>query len=276
MSEHHLSLNPLPPDYRGPALWFAFYGDTLLVTVAEQEARLPYCSDLTELGIEPVRKHYLGRYDDQYCFAAEFVLAHAPPAGMALWTLRAALGGLDEVLAALAGRAFQLLDWERNHRFCSRCGMPTELRHDHRARVCPDCHYTSYPQVSPAAMVLVTRGRELLLVRKPEWPRKRFSALAGFVEAGEKIEDAVHRETLEEVGIEIGNLRYFGSQPWPFPHSLMIAFVADYVSGELRPDGIEIAEAHWFDAAQLPELPPRISLSHRLIESTAAALTRSS
>jgi len=274
MSESHFSLTPLTPDYHGPILWFAFHGDTLLVTAAEHEAQLPYCDDLAELGITAERAQYIGQLDGKVCFAAEFALAHALPTGMALWTLRAALGGLDEAQAALAGRAFQLLDWERNHRFCSRCGMPTELRHDQRARVCPDCRYTSYPQVSPAAMVLVTRGRELLLVRKPEWPRKRYSALAGFVEAGEKIEDAVLRETREEVGIDIGNLRYFGSQPWPFPHSLMIAFVADYMSGELRPDGIEIAEAQWFDAAQLPELPPRISLSHRLIEATAAALTR--
>ena len=123
-------------------------------------------------------------------------------------------------------------------------------------------------------MVLITRGREILLARKPEWVPKRFSALAGFVEPGETLEDTVRRETREEVGVEIENLRYFGSQPWPFPHSLMIAFTADYASGEVRPDGVEIEEARFFDVEQLPNLPQGISISRRMIDTVAAKLAR--
>ena len=123
-------------------------------------------------------------------------------------------------------------------------------------------------------MILITRGRELLLARRPQSPPGRFSALAGFVEPGETLEDTVRRETREEVGVEIDNLRYFGSQPWPFPHSLMIAFTADYASGEVRPDGVEIEEARWFDAGQLPQLPPSISISRRMINAVADKLAR--
>jgi NAD+ diphosphatase len=126
--------------------------------------------------------------------------------------------------------------------------------------------------VTPAVMILITNGRKLLLARKAAFPQGRFSALAGFVEPGEMLEDTIVRETREEVGVEIRNIRYFGSQPWPFPHSLMIAFTAEYAGGKIQPDGIEIEEAQWFDAEQLPKLPPPISISRRLIDTVAAQL----
>jgi NAD+ diphosphatase len=122
-------------------------------------------------------------------------------------------------------------------------------------------------------MVLITRGRQLLLARRKGRPG-RFSALAGFVEPGETLEDTVRRESREEVGVEITNLRYFGSQPWPFPHSLMIAFVADHAGGEIRPDGVEIEEARFFDVDDLPQLPPGISISRKMINSVAQRLRR--
>jgi NAD+ diphosphatase len=128
--------------------------------------------------------------------------------------------------------------------------------------------------VTPAIMILVVNGRKLLLARKPAFPKGRFSALAGFVEPGEMLEDTVVRETREEVGVELKNIRYFGSQPWPFPHSLMIAFTAEYAGGEITPDGVEIEEAHWFDPDMLPKLPPPISISRRLIDTISGRLLR--
>ena len=264
-----------PPAESGePAYWFAFHKAELLVADAADMPALPHCRDLGELGLNSVRRIYLGTYGGRPCYVSELAHAETLPAGHALQGLRAVLGGPDPALGTLAGRAFQIMEWDRNHQFCSRCGTPTAVRRDERARVCPACRYTTYPPVSPAIMILIVRGREILLARKKEWLQGRFSALAGFVEPGEELEDTVRRETREEVGLEITNLRYFGSQPWPFPHQLMIALTADYASGEVTPDGIEIAEAAFFDCEKLPDLPGGISISRRMIDSVTAKLAR--
>jgi NAD+ diphosphatase len=141
-----------------------------------------------------------------------------------------------------------------------------------RARECPACGYVAYPRVSPAMMVLVTRGREMLLGRSTRFPPGRFSALAGFVEPGETIEDCIRREVREEVGVEVTNPVYFGSQSWSFPHSLMIAFTAEYAGGELVLDPNEIAEAHWFTPENLPNMPPSLSIARKLIDATTERL----
>jgi NAD+ diphosphatase len=264
-----------PPERRDePAIWFAFRKSEILVVGDAQQPALPECVELGAYGIETQRAQYLGRYDGRHCYAAEIRETQTLPAGWSALGLRDLFGMVETALAALSGRAWQILEWDRNHRYCSRCGTPTEPRVDERARACPSCGHTSYPPVTPAVMILVTRGRELLLARKPAFPAGRYSALAGFVEPGETLEDTVIRETREEVGVEIRDIRYFGSQPWPFPHSLMIAFTAEYASGELRPDGVEIEEAGWFDPQRLPKLPPPISISRRLIDTVAARLAR--
>ncbi len=183
-------------------------------------------------------------------------------------------GRIDEETLALAMRGVHLMDWERTHKFCGVCGTPTEQMEHERAKRCPACGHSTYPRISPAMMVLVTRGKKLLLARGVNFPAGRYSALAGFVEAGESIEDAVHREVREEVGVTVDNLQYFGSQNWPFPNSLMIAFTAEYVSGELTPEPSEIADAQWFELDQLPQLPPRFSISRALLNATIERLSR--
>lgn len=193
--------------------------------------------------------------------------ARAPP-GHCFAGLRSLFGVLPDDIVAVAGRAFQILDWNRTHWFCGVCATPTERAPHERARRCPACGHVAYPRISPAMMCLVTRGDKILLARNVNFPAGRYSALAGFLEAGESIEDAVHREVREEVGLEVGQLRYFASQSWPFPNSLMIAYTAEYVSGELTPNGHEIAEADWFDHTDLPQLPPRISIARALIDDT--------
>lgn len=274
MSDQYQALIVPPADRSEPALWFAFHRGELLIAQSESKARLPHCRDLSELGLSSVRSLYLGTYGDKHCYVSELAHADTLPDGHELQGLRAVFGIVDEKLALLAGRAFQIMEWDRNHQYCSRCGTPTEARREERSRVCPKCKYTTYPPISPAIMILITRGREILLARKKEWPQGRFSALAGFVEPGETLEDTVRRETREEVGVEITNLRYFGSQPWPFPHQLMIAFTADYASGEVTPDGVEIEEARFFDAEQLPNLPAGISISRRMINAVTTKLAR--
>jgi NAD+ diphosphatase len=262
-----------PPAQDSPALWFAFQRTSIMVQNPDAPA-LPCCATLGDHGIAPVRSHYLGLLGERHCYAAEVDEAHPLPAGWSALGLRDLFGLVDDTVAALSGRAFQLIEWERNHQFCSRCGTPMQPRTDERARACPACRFTSYPPVSPAVMVLITRGRELLLARKAIWPAGRYSAIAGFVEPGEMLEDTVARETREEVGVEVGKLHYFGSQPWPFPHSLMVAFIAEYAGGAVRPDGVEIEEATWFDVEALPHLPPSISISRRLITTVAASLAQ--
>ncbi|MBM3358455.1 MAG: NAD(+) diphosphatase [Betaproteobacteria bacterium] len=274
MAEEFIPLMIAPEGRSGPAMWFAFQGARIAVLNDADKPALPCCADLAEHGLTPVRSQYLGLYQGTHCYAVEIRESEPLPAGWSALGLRDLFGLVETQLAALSGRAYQILDWDRNHQYCSRCGTQTEPRPDERARACPSCGFTSYPPISPAIMILVTRGRELLLARKPVWPDGRFSALAGFVEPGEMLEDTVVRETREEVGVEIRNIRYFGSQPWPFPHSLMIAFTAEYAGGEISPDGVEIAEARWFDIEHLPKLPPSISISRRLIDTVSGRIAR--
>ena len=190
------------------------------------------------------------------------------PAGTRWASLRSLFGVMADESVALAGRAAQLIEWDRSHQFCGVCATPTVREAHERARRCPACGHSAYPRISPAMMCLVTRGRDILLARNVNFPPGRYSALAGFVEAGETIEETISREVREEVGIEVKHPRYFASQSWPFPHSLMIAFTAEYARGALTPNGHEIAEAAWFNADHLPQLPPQVSIARALIDDT--------
>jgi NAD+ diphosphatase len=196
------------------------------------------------------------------CLPEELVLSD----GYAWKGLRELFGQVDEDLVWVAGRAGQLVHWHRNHRFCGRCGSPTQDHAEERAKICPGCGLINHPRVSPAIIVAVVKDRQLLLAHSTRFPAKFYSVLAGFVEPGESLEECVQREVFEEVGVRVGNIRYFGSQPWPFPDSLMVAFTADYAGGEIRVDSVEIADAGWFSADGLPAIPPRISIARKLID----------
>lgn len=179
-----------------------------------------------------------------------------------------ALGG--DCLFQTAGTAFQMMDWKRNSRFCPRCGASMSLADDDRAYACPECAYMFYPILNPAIIVAVTKGDELLLARSPHFPKGRYSVLAGFVEPGESLEETVEREVFEEVAVTVKDITYFGSQPWPFPHSLMLGFTARWDAGELAPDGKEIEDAGWFTPDTMPEIPPSMSISRKLIDNWLA------
>jgi NAD+ diphosphatase len=257
---------PAEPPER--ALWFVFRGTELLVATPPAAA-LPHCNNPNVLGIMVQRIQYLGVLGDQHCFAAELAAGAAAPQGWKLQGLRALFGVLDEAQFALAGRALQIVDWDRTHQYCGACGAATVARMSERSRECPSCGLVVYPRLAPAVMGLVRRDREILLARSPRFPEGMYSALAGFVEPGETLQQCLERETYEEVGIRVCRVRYFASQPWPFPHSLMIAFFADYEGGEIRVDGVEIEDAQWFKVGNfenLPRLPARISIARRLID----------
>ncbi len=277
---------PQPPAAGTQAYWFVFKGDRLLVELGPPSPRasddprvpsrpswasLPGAAALLKsnniLWFEPARTLYLGHLAGIACWTTEAPAdAPAPPPGLAWEGLRTLFSVLEDAHFALAGRAIQLLDWDRSHRYCGRCGTPTEAKSEERARACPACRLSVYPRISPAIMALVRREGEILLGRSPHFPPGMYSALAGFLEPGETLEQCLAREVAEEVGVQVSRIRYFASQPWPFPNSLMIAFVCDWVSGEIRPQAGEIEAANWFKVLQLPKLPSKISIARRLID----------
>jgi NAD+ diphosphatase len=250
-----------------PQAWcFAFVeGQLLLPDTDSGFAPQPW--ELFE-PLQPAR-HYLGQLDGIDCWA--FTLGDVPR-GFKRAPLRAAMMQLGEPLMGVAGRAAQVLEWDRAHRYCGVCGTPTEALPGERSRKCPACGHTAYPRLSPAMMALVWRDGEVLLARSPHYVPGVYSALAGFVEPGESIEQCIHREVAEEVGVRVTDLRYYGSQSWPFPHSLMIAYTARWIEGEIVKQDSEIEDAQWYALDALPKIPPRFSISGHLIRDTVVSL----
>jgi NAD+ diphosphatase len=249
------------------ALWFLVHDKGLIVRLGGGSVSLPETEQLGELGLrpDPELAHYLGRSDGDDCFALH-AGSRAAEEPWSIQSLRGLYGQLHDELFAVAGRAIQIATFGVTHRYCGRCGQPTvRATHEHSVR-CEVCELPFYPRIAPAIIVLVRRGPQALLARSARFAVGMYSTLAGFVEPGESLEDTLAREVREEVGVEVANVRYFGSQPWPFPHSLMVGFVADYAGGEIRVDGVEIVEAAWFSPDALPAIPPKLSIARKLID----------
>jgi NAD+ diphosphatase len=252
-----------PARPRDTAHLFVARGLELLVSEREGTLHVPTGAELPSLA---EGAHFLGTLDGVDCYATHLSPEEEPPAGMKLIPGRGLYRRVDEDLFAVAGRALAIAEWDTSHRFCGRCGQPTVLVPGERARRCSACRTPFYPRISPAVIVLITRGDSMLLARNATFPEPFFSTLAGFVDVGESLEETVVREVKEEVGVDLKNLRYFGSQPWPFGRSLMVGFTAEYAGGDIRVDGTEIAEAAWFTPDNLPRIPPRLSIARQLID----------
>lgn len=209
----------------------------------------------------------LGTLDGAACWAIDLDGDGVPDVAVdGLLPLMGLYGRVEEVRWTLAGRAVQLVEWERTHRFCGRCGTRTEPAPGERARRCPSCGLLAFPRLAPAVITLIERDGEALLARGRAFPVPMYSCVAGFVEPGETLEDAVRREVREEVGVELDAVRYIASQPWPFPHSLMIGFEATWASGDIEIDETEIVDAQWFRPDDLPMIPPGMSIARTLID----------
>lgn len=250
--------------------WFIFSGYRLLVKTVGQEATIPRAATSEAFGAMACTPIHIGTFQGTSCYAAEIAGPELPPElpdGASFEELRSLFARLEDGLYHAALTGVHLVKWDLSCRFCSRCGQPMRWRTDVRAKECAACGRLDFPRVSPAMIVLIEKGDELLLARSPRFPAAFFSVLAGFVEPGESLEAAVRREVMEEAGIAVKDIRYFGSQPWPFPDSLMIGFTAEYESGDIKIDHAEIAEAGWYRIDNLPELPGRLSIARQLIDS---------
>lgn len=260
--------SPLPP----VAHWFVCgENEVLLRREGVGVEQLPTRDELA--GLDPADAQMVGLLDGVPCLSLGWPKGFSVPEAFEFVGLRGLWARLDETLFGIAGRANQLAHFASTHRFCGRCGAPTTREVADRSIRCPACALVNYPRISPAIITLVRRGDEALLANSGRFPVAFFSTLAGFSEVGESLEETLVREVHEEVGVRVANVRYFGSQPWPFPHSLMIGFTADWVSGEVVPDGKEIKEARFFRADALPRIPPRASIARRLIDAWVKDVT---
>jgi NAD+ diphosphatase len=258
------------PDKEGVIFLFTRNRE-LLVHLDATDHFVPLCSSI---GIPATEQLFFGELPEFNCFTA---YADDVPPGNTLRHLqiRDALALSGQELYTLLARAHKLCHWNHRNRFCGACGTPTQILDTETARKCANCGEIYYPVIAPAVITAITRGEQILLAANRSFRPGLYSIIAGFVEAGESLEDAVQREIREEVGIKVKNIRYFDSQSWPFPNSLMIGFTAEYAAGEIIPDGTEIIDAQWFSPDQLPELPSNVSISRRIIDAVIQNLRTS-
>ena len=255
-------------------LWLLFRGHELLVSV--ESSAFPLYPHYDALGFDSDEQHAVGEHEGRQVHVVRLTEDAVEPEGYHFQSLRSLLLSIDADSFSLAATASQVLEWAKSHRFCSRCGTPTQPHpRGERARVCPACAYHQYPRIHPCVIVAITKGDTILLARAQRFVRPMYSLLAGFVEVGETLEHAVMREVAEESGIQVKNLRYFGSQSWPFPNNLMLAFQAEWASGEIVIQEEEIMDAQFFRFDALPEIPPSGSIASQVIHATVTELAAS-
>lgn len=247
--------------------WFVFYKDQVLIELKEDKYAIP-CGSQPPVTV-PIGStvHSIGTLEGTPCKTYQL---HTPIPGdespaRQMTGLRASYDLLSFEEYSMAGKAFQILNWDQNSRYCPACGVPTR-QISPIAKKCPECRQEFYPRISPAIIVRIRKGDSILLVHARNF-RGTFNGLvAGFLEPGETLEECVHREVMEETGLRINNLKYFGSQPWPYPSGVMIGFTADYESGEIKLQQEELNAGDFYTKDNLPEIPKKLSLARKLID----------
>lgn len=247
------------------AYLFLFQQNELLIQESNGVIQIPKQSQLTDCISQSSDLQSIGILHGHECFIATITDDNIP-AGFSLSPVRSLYSHMDDTSFWFACRAFHLINWLKTNKFCGCCGNAMTISQQELAMECPCCGHLVYPRISPAIIVAVTRGNELLLARSKRFPPNRYSVIAGFVEPGETLEECVRRELQEEVGVAVHNINYFGSQPWPFPDSLMVAFTAECTEEEITIDNQEIVAAGWFSAHNLPDIPDKPSVGRQLID----------
>jgi len=247
-------------DPGGPGVWLVVRGGDLLVAGPAEEPTLPDAAYAFNPG------PYLGQWDDRPCRLVHLSREAPIPRGLRAENLLAAEPALPIELLSLGGVGRMVLHWERQSRHCPACGAVLERLKGEWGKCCAGCASHCFPQIAPCAIVLVQRPGEVLLTRKAEWAPNRYSLVAGFLEFGECLEEAAAREVAEETGVRVSDVRYLGSQCWPFPSQLMCGFVAGYAGGDVTVDTRELADARWFPVDRLPGLPPKRSIARYLLD----------
>ena len=242
--------------------WFIFFNDQLLLQKKGETYTIPYSinppvpvKNVLEVSLLEDMPACTASVDTPLEETAEYL-----PMG-----LRASYDYLDPVLHKIAGKAYELIYWDQHSRFCPSCGTKTVMQTT-ISKQCPNCKYEIYPVVSPAILVLIRKGDAILLVHARNFRGSFYGLVAGFLETGETLEECVRREVMEETGLEINNITYFGNQPWPYPSNLMVGFIADYVTGTIRLQDEELSEGAFFTKDNLPELPRKLSLARKMID----------
>lgn len=227
-----------------------FYDNELLLAQTDQHFHLPTLQDL--VGFQDLNHfHELGLFHNRFCYCGEITSTNFPE-HLKLYPLREGFSLLDELWFPVIARAIETINWDKHHQFCGNCGHQTfHVAHTFE-RHCPNCKMIFFPRISPAIIVRICKDDEILLARNAHFTPGIFGLIAGYVAPGESAEEAVIREVREEVSLEIKNLRYYGSQTWPFPDALMLAFTADWDSGEIQIDNHEISEANWYTRENFP------------------------
>lgn len=250
-----------------PSYWFFFRNGELMVSIKDGSAKVLPVTDIKILNEFSIGYYlFIGSFQGYPCYSAALPAEAIIPDGFALKSIFLLYDFFNEDFFWIAAKSYQILNWSNTHQFCRLCGTALKIISEKNYKTCPQCNLPDYPPVTPAIIVAVIKDDDILLARHPYFPPGLFTVIAGFVEPCETLEECVRREVYEEVGIEVDDVKYFGSLPWPFPHSLMIAFTAKYKSGEIKVDGNEIIEAGWFKSTALPQIPGKISMANRLIE----------
>ncbi|MFO8085633.1 MAG: NAD(+) diphosphatase [Desulfobacterales bacterium] len=262
-----MSLNLDLPYHSSESLLFCFKDQKLFVKKEEDRVLIPSGKDILQLKIEHSRPFFIGSLNHRPCFCAQADVLVSEHRHFGLHGLRELFEHLSQKLFKMASLGLQFNNWDQVSTFCGKCGYRLHMMKTECAKKCLSCGHVEYHRISPAVIMAVTRGHEILLARPKRIKSGFYSVLAGYVEFGETLEECVEREIQEEVGLSVRNVRYFGSQSWPFTNSLMIAFTTEYASGKIRIQKSEIIDAAWFTPDNLPPLPGWGSISRCLVDS---------